>query len=137
MAVNTRTEYALRALLEMQRNGKEAISAQKICVNQQLPKKYVEHLLGALKSAGLITSSAGSRGGYVLACPARNISLYDVMKAVGDLTLELDCCMDKQFCMGDKCVLSHIFSEIGQKQRLLFSSYTLDQIGKEYQRNNK
>jgi biotin operon repressor len=67
MAVNTRTEYALRALLEITDSQQDAVSAQKICEHQELPKKYIERLLGNLKAAGLIISSAGAKGGYVLA----------------------------------------------------------------------
>jgi Rrf2 family protein len=128
MAVNTRTEYALRALLEIPYQDGESVSAQTICSNQQLPKKYIEHLLSSLKNAGLITSSSGSRGGYNLARPAEEISLYDIMAAVRDHTLELDCTMGKQFCLGRGCGLQGVFSDLGSKQRELFQGYSLARI---------
>lgn len=137
MAVNTRTEYALRALLEIHDNLEGSISTQMICKLQQLPKKYVEHLLNSLKNAGLINSSAGSKGGYVLARPAEKISLYDIMEAVDDHSLELDCEMDKQYCLGTKCGLKPVFKDLAAKQRKLFQTYTLDRIGKKSDRVKK
>jgi Rrf2 family protein len=128
MAVNTRTEYALRALLEMLESTEGAVSAQKISERQVLPKKYIEHLLHSLKSAGLIVSSAGSKGGYVLSRDPDSISLLDVMQAVDDRSLELSCSMDKEFCLGQNCRLSPFFNELADRQRKLFSSYSLSRI---------
>ncbi len=133
MSVNTRTEYALRALLEMQGYERDPVSAQKICDRQQLPKKYVEHLLSALKSAGLINSSAGSKGGYALSRPADAISLLDVMQAVEDSSLQMDCVMNKgEHCLGDGCRLSEFFSELSDQQKELFSSHNLKSIAAKY-----
>lgn len=129
MAVNTRTEYALRALLEMLDSAAEPISAQRICLRQQLPKKYVEHLLSSLKTAGLVNSSAGSRGGYTLARKADKISLLDVMEAVEDHSLELECGENRgDHCLGEDCHLSPFFHQLSQEQRKLFASYSLARI---------
>ncbi len=128
MAVNTRTEYAIRALLELMEPQGSPVSAHRICQHQQLPKKYVEHLLSSLKGAGLIISSAGSRGGYVLSRDPARISLLDVMQAVEDSTLELSCNLDGKYCLGRECGLEPLFSELAEKQRELFDSYSLKQI---------
>ncbi len=128
MALNTRTEYALRALLEIPCKDEGSISANAICENQKLPKKYVEHLLNSLRNAGLIDSFAGSRGGYSLARPETEISLLDLMDAVDDHSQELACEMSGQYCMKDGCGLDVLFNEITRKQRDLVGSYTLDKI---------
>lgn len=133
MSVNTRTEYALRALLELQSSSEEPVSAHKICLRQHLPKKYVEHLLSALKTAGLIASIPGSRGGYTLSRPSREISLLDVMTAVDDHSLEMDCTVGKgTHCMGEDCRLSSFFQELSQDQRRLFASRNLQDIALHY-----
>ncbi|HOZ00241.1 MAG TPA: Rrf2 family transcriptional regulator [Candidatus Syntrophosphaera sp.] len=136
MAVNTRTEYALRALLEISAE-RQSVSAQTICKSQCLPKKYIEHLLSALKNAGLISSSTGSRGGYTLARPARLISLYDVLEAVEDRNSELDCREEGSYCLGSSCGLRAVFDEVATKQRALLRSYTLDKIGRIWKKGQK
>ncbi|MDP2173282.1 MAG: Rrf2 family transcriptional regulator [Candidatus Cloacimonadaceae bacterium] len=137
MAVNTRTEYALRALIEMIDADGGQISAQKICERQHLPKKYVEHLLGALKAAKLIISSAGAHGGYILAKKAEETTLLDVMEAVDDASM-LSCAGDRErFCLGLGCQFSPFFDELSAKQRKLFQSYNLKKIHKIYKGDKK
>lgn len=135
MAVSTRTEYALRALLEIP--TKECVSTNVICERQNLPKRYVVHILRALKNAGLILSSPGSLGGYTLARPLDQISLYDIMDAVDDRSMELDCERGKQFCLGENCGLKPIFSELAAKQRELFQNYSLSLIAKRIKQEKK
>lgn len=133
MAVNTRTEYAIRALLEIADSPQEAVSAQKICENQDLPKKYVERLLSNLKAAGLVSSSAGARGGYALAKDASEITLQHVLMAVADDSLNPSCNASLQrFCPAGKCALSSFFSELGGKVQELLSGYTLETIYKSW-----
>ncbi|MDZ4182649.1 MAG: Rrf2 family transcriptional regulator [Candidatus Cloacimonadaceae bacterium] len=137
MAVSTRTEYALRALIEMIDADGGQVSAQKICERQKLPKKYVEHLLSALKTAKLIISSAGAHGGYMLAQKADETTLLDVMEAVEDSSM-LSCSGERdRFCMGDQCHLSPFFDELSAKQRKLFQSYDLKKIHKIYKGRKK
>lgn len=127
MAINTRTEYALRALIEMVDKREEAISAREICQRQELPKKYVEHLLSGLKGAGLITSSPGSHGGYVLAVKPSDINIATVMDAVGDNSLDPACTGGKDsFCLGSPCGLSSVFNKLSKDLRKVLSSYTLE-----------
>jgi len=129
MAVNTRTEYALRALLEIADSPNEAVSAQKICERQALPKKYIERLLSNLKTAGLVLSSSGSHGGYNLAKTPREITLNIVLDAVNDDSLDPTCNLGSQrFCPVGECTLSAFFTILGSKMQLLLSSYTLADI---------
>lgn len=132
MAVNTRTEYALRAMIEIVAAKGGQVSAQKICERQQLPKKYVEHLLSALKAANLIISTAGAHGGYVLARKAEETTLLDVMEAVEDTSM-LSCSGERdRFCLGGECQLSPFFDELSARQRKLLQSYDLKKIHKIY-----
>jgi len=129
MAVNTRTEYALRALLEIADSPKEAVSAQKICDHQALPKKYIERLLGNLKAAGLIESCSGAKGGYNLAKPADQISLKQVLLAVDDDSLDPTCSSgSSRFCPGGDCALRAFFTKLGDKMSEMLSEYTLADI---------
>ena len=58
MAINTRSEYALRALLEIADSPQEALSAQKICDHQALPKKYSQSAcVSARRFSGLAVST--------------------------------------------------------------------------------
>lgn len=127
MAVNTKTGYALRALLEIARQGQ--VSAQKICEAQRLPKKYIEHLLSLLKAANLINSSAGILGGYSLAKEAEDITFRSLLAAVGDESYVTACTKHTgNHCLGQGCTLEPFFDELGDKLNDIFDSYTLQDI---------
>ncbi|MCB5260385.1 MAG: Rrf2 family transcriptional regulator [Candidatus Cloacimonetes bacterium] len=135
MAVNTKTEYALRALIEIYEHGH--ISAQKICEAQKLPKKYIEHLLAMLKGAGLVNSNPGSLGGYSLASKPQDILFSDILKAVEDDSFNTACTeYNKKNCLGETCPLKLFFEQLENKLQQVFSSYTLQDILKIWQRND-
>lgn len=133
MAVNTKTEYALRALIAIAEAGH--LSAQKICEVQKLPKKYIEHLLSLLKAADLINSSAGSTGGYELIKAPAEISFQDVLNAVDDKSYATACTHRYgKFCLGKGCTLSPFFSELDHRLRGIMESYTLQDIIETWER---
>lgn len=127
MAVNTRTEYALRVLIELSDSG--VLSAQKICDAQKLPKKYIEHLLSLLKSAGIVVSSAGSLGGYTLSKDPAQISFLDILNAVEDSSFDTSCDSDSaRHCLGEGCTLTHFFLALNTKLQGIFGSYSLADV---------
>ncbi len=133
MAVTTRSEYAIRALLEIAEGGAEQISAQRICDRQELPKKYVERLLGNLKSAGLISSSAGSKGGYILAREKADIHLADILAAVEDDSLNPTCSSgSNRFCPKGQCELRGFFGELGTAINKILAEYSLEDIHRKW-----
>lgn len=138
MAVTTRSEYAIRALLEIASSNTEAISAQRICENQGLPKKYIERLLGNLKNAGLISSSSGARGGYILAKPADQIKLLDILAAVEDSSLDPTCSNgSNRFCPKEQCELRGFFRELGGAINKLLAGYSLGDIHRQWKGEEK
>ena len=127
MAVNTKTEYALRVLLEL--SEAKQMSAQKMSDAQQLSKKYIEHLLSLLKSAGIVKSSIGSKGGYVLAKDLTDISFLDLLKAMEDNSFNAACDLDSQrSCMGEGCNLTVFFDILEHRLHEVFASYTLADV---------
>ena len=138
MAINTRTEYALRALVELAGCGDIALSAREICLRQELPKKYVEHLLAGLKAAEIISSSTGSKGGYVLSRPPQQINLAQIMTAVDDKSQDLNCYACKEiFCLGENCGLSEVFKELTEQLSAVLESYKLSDFLSRYQLKQK
>jgi Rrf2 family protein len=136
MAVNTKTEYALRALIEIHDSGH--ISAQKICEAQNLPKKYIEHLLALLKAAEIVVSNPGSLGGYSLAKAPDQISFADVLNAVEDSSFSTACeDFNGEYCLGESCHLSPFFTELENKLQQVLRSYTLEDILKIWQKDDK
>ncbi|WP_333742317.1 RrF2 family transcriptional regulator [Pedococcus sp. 5OH_020] len=83
--ISARTEYAVRAMLilaEAATTGAGPVSVETLAFRQTLPRKFLEAIAADLKTAGLVKSTRGARGGYSLTREARDISLGDVFRAV-------------------------------------------------------
>ncbi|NEO28703.1 MAG: RrF2 family transcriptional regulator [Kamptonema sp. SIO4C4] len=85
MKLTTRGHYSVKAMLDLslQPNYKPA-SVAAIAKRQDIPAPYLEKLLIELRRSGLVKSIRGSRGGYQLACKPSQISLGQILTAVGE-----------------------------------------------------
>lgn len=83
--ISARTEYAIRAMLmlaEASLTGAGPVSVDTLATKQDLPRKFLEAIVGDLRRAGLVVSTRGARGGYALTRDPAAISLGDVFRAV-------------------------------------------------------
>lgn len=77
-------QYAMRILLQLARMAPgEQRSARTIAGEIGVPSAYTAKIVSTLAAARLVRSRRGPRGGLMLARPAREISLHDVVQAVG------------------------------------------------------
>ena len=92
MQLTRRCEYALLALIDLAVEGsQERVQLKDIASRQQIPEKYLEQLLRPLRTAGVVASSRGSRGGYQLAQRPEAISVLLIYEAIeGPLDGEQD-----------------------------------------------
>src|SRR5207245_11034942 len=78
MRISAKGEYAIKAVLDLSlRSGDGLVPIQDIAVRQAIPQRYLEHVLLALKRAGLLGSKRGASGGYHLTRPPEEISVGD------------------------------------------------------------
>lgn len=83
MRVSTKSDYALRALIEIAVDpGDVALSAEVIGARQDIPRGFLQAILADLRRAGMIQSQRGPNGGWRLAKQAADISVADVIRTV-------------------------------------------------------
>lgn len=82
MRLSARVDYALRAAAELAAAGSGPTTVGELAKEQEMPPKYLENILLQMRRAGLVRGQRGPEGGYVLARPADQISLADVIRAV-------------------------------------------------------
>ncbi|MFF3668163.1 RrF2 family transcriptional regulator [Microtetraspora malaysiensis] len=82
MRLSARVDYALRAAAELAAAGEGPTTVGELAKGQEMPPKYLENILLQMRRAGLVRGQRGPEGGYVLARPADQISLADVIRAV-------------------------------------------------------
>jgi Rrf2 family transcriptional regulator, iron-sulfur cluster assembly transcription factor len=85
MKLTTRGHYSVKAMLDLSlQPGYGPASVSAIANRQYLPIPYLEKLLIELRRAGLVKSIRGAHGGYQLAKKPTQISLNDILVAVGE-----------------------------------------------------
>lgn len=83
MRVSTKSDYALRALLELAHEpGDRAITADELGRRQEIPHGFLQSILGDLRKAGVLLAQRGQSGGWRLARPADSVTIADVIRAV-------------------------------------------------------
>ena len=83
MYVSARTDYAVRAMLSVASDHPRLVKAASLAAAQEIPLSFLQGILLDLRRAGLLHSHRGVDGGYALARPADEITVGDVVRAVG------------------------------------------------------
>jgi Rrf2 family iron-sulfur cluster assembly transcriptional regulator len=133
MRVSSKGDYACRALLSLalHQSNPGPTSVRDIAERTAIPQPYLEQILLALKGAGLVRSKRGVGGGYVLARPASEIRISEILSAVdGPISLgdfgepHQDGACDHE----GQCVLLAIWKSAGEQMRLLMDAFTLQSV---------
>jgi Rrf2 family protein len=88
----SKLNFAVAALLEIHRAGHDqSVDTREIAERTGLSRRYLEHILGLLREAGIVTSVRGKNGGYKLRLQPNELSLFDIWEAVReDITISID-----------------------------------------------
>lgn len=106
MRVTTWAEYGVICALHLaKRASATPVTGRDIAAQERLPADYVEQILLRLRRAEVIKSTRGARGGYMLARPASEISLRDVIHASELETFDVHCISHP--VEEDRCSSSH------------------------------
>jgi Rrf2 family protein len=82
MKLTSRCEYAMLALVHLGRQKTDRlVSVEAIARSQNIPPKFLEQIMLALKRARYVRSSKGRRGGYQLAKSADKITLAEIVRS--------------------------------------------------------
>ena len=83
MRIASRTDYALRAALELAAASGAALTTEELARLQGIPARYLGNILAEMRRADVVSARRGPEGGWTLGRPANAISLGQVIRAVG------------------------------------------------------
>ncbi len=81
MQLKASTDYGLCVVLYLAHNG-GVCSSKDIAEGMSIPRDYLIQLAQLLRRAGIIEARPGKNGGYSLAKPPSEITLYEVIDAI-------------------------------------------------------
>jgi Rrf2 family iron-sulfur cluster assembly transcriptional regulator len=132
MRLSTKARYAVTAMVDVAlEEAAGPVSLGTISTRQELPLAYLEQLFGKLRKAGLVKSSRGSTGGYVLVHKAEDVRILDIIAAV-DTPMKATRCEheSKTGCRttGKRCLTHDLWDELGAVVQLFLTRVTLADV---------
>ena len=96
MIFTTKAEYGVRLLIQLGLSGGEQpVSLKSVADAESLPLAYLERIAALLKRAGLVASTRGAHGGYVLAQLPDEITMDRVVLALEGAIAPMDCFIEE------------------------------------------
>ncbi len=104
MKVTPLEEYGIRLSLQIARKGPGgSATIPELAKAEDLTPAYAAKVLSILRKGGVLTSLRGQSGGYLLSRDARDITVLDIMNAMGGKLCSADIC-GKHAGKHEKCV---------------------------------
>ncbi|MEO7599767.1 MAG: Rrf2 family transcriptional regulator [Opitutus sp.] len=126
MKISAKVDYACRVLAELARlhGSAELVQIEHLARVEEVPANFLAQILSELRNGGLITSRRGIQGGYALARPPDQISLYDILLVIDGEVLGLSGNHEGRSGRRMQQVWNEIRGNIAEQAK----SYTLDKL---------
>ena len=109
MRLTTKGRYGVRAVINLaSMYANRPISIKTIASEEDISPEFLEQIFFRLKKTGIISSVRGPGGGFVLSRKISDISVKEILDAVGESTFPVPCTYpdDCETCdRKDKCVM--------------------------------
>ncbi len=130
MRITTKVRYGLRALLEIAtRSDGKPVPLSTISESQEISRKYLEQLVGSLRKAGLVVSRKGVQGGYYLARPPAEITLWDVLTSLEGQIPLVECVPHPDLCSRSAfCATRSIWELLDTRLEEFWKGFTLQDL---------
>jgi len=129
-----KSEYGLRALIELTKSYGHPITRQQIGERQNVPVVFLEQILLRLKHAGLVASTRGVQGGYALIKPPSKVTLGHVIRILDGPLAPIGCvsktayqkCVDCPYAKKAHCPLQHVMGGVRNAIADILDNYSLE-----------
>ena len=130
MRVSAKSDYALRALIEMAaREDGKAVSAEELGRLQDIPHGFLQAILADLRKSGIVISQRGQSGGWRMAKSASDVSVADVIRAVDGPLVSVYGLRPEAVTYNERAdVLQHVWIAARDSLRDVFEKVSIDQL---------
>lgn len=132
MKLTARERYAVRAMAVLAASyGEGPRPLPEVAAGEGIPFGYLEHIAQRLRRSGLVRSRRGAAGGYELARAPEDITVADVLRAIGEGVIPTDCGTPGGCHYHDRldqCLTRPIWQDIQSKVEQSLSGVTLASV---------
>jgi len=130
MKLSTKGRYGLRTLIDIVLHQDEGpVPLHEIAKRQSISVKYLWQVLNPLRRAGLIVVTRGARGGYRLALPPGQLTLFDIISTIEGPVAIVDCVGEQTTCpRARNCTAHWIWARVNERLADVLRDVTLGEI---------
>ncbi|RVU38075.1 Rrf2 family transcriptional regulator [Hwanghaeella grinnelliae] len=132
MRLSTKGRYAVMALVDLANMGADRpVALADIARRQEISLSYLEQLFAKLRKGGAVRSVRGPGGGYMLARPADQLRISDIVVAVDEPIRATRCTpTSPEGCMNNKtrCITHHLWEGLSLQIFEYLSSVTVADV---------
>lgn len=110
--------------------GAGPVSAHELAQAEGLSSDYAEQLLAKLRTAGLVRSVRGARGGAMLDCEPARVNIADVIAAMDEPTCLIPC-LEEECDRAACCVTRGVWQRANEALKDIFSAATIEKLADE------
>jgi Rrf2 family iron-sulfur cluster assembly transcriptional regulator len=136
MRLSTKGQYAVRAIVTLScHDSKRPVTLKAISGEEGISLSYLEQLFVKLRRGDIVKSVRGPGGGYVLAKPARDISVGEVISVVEEPLNPVACLDDdsEECVRANKCITQRVWRGLAEKMVEFLSSISIEDLRNEVQ----
>ncbi len=133
MRLSTKAQYAVRAMVSLNLHAEgEPVSIKDISAREDISLTYLEQLFVKLRRGRIVRSVRGPGGGYLLARPAADIRVDQIIDSVEETLVPVSCMdQDGSCACTDQCITHSVWQGLGERIRAFLASITLDDLTRE------
>lgn len=134
MRLTTRSAYGIRALVQLAvvYDAKRPVPISDIARGEELPGVYLEQIFNRLKKGGLVKSTRGTRGGYMLSREPSKVSVFDAVTILEGKTSGSACIAhrgNRGVCVGTtQCVSKEVWDEVSRQVENTLRRFSLEDL---------
>ena len=127
MKYSQSTELAVDSLLYMAAHPeREVFFVQEVAQAERVSGSYLAKVFGQLAKSGLLRSNRGSKGGYSLARPAKEVTLLDIAVVFEGASPLFECHAHQRECqLEPRCLVLSTFREAEHQMHEVLRRVTL------------
>ncbi len=107
MDINRRCDYAFRILRVAHERAGAFVSVAEISEFEDIPYAFARSIQHDLVQAGMLKTVRGARGGLSLDCDPYQVTMYDLLQALGEPVSVSTCSRDPEFCQKKETCAFH------------------------------
>lgn len=129
VSISEMTSLAFHAMILLAKHEKDRMNVKRMAFELAASEAHLAKTLQKLAKAGFVNSVRGPKGGFALAKPKGEVTLFEIYELFeGRHNAADDCPLYRKKCPLRRCPFNSLFKRIDAELREEFTRVTLDDV---------